>query len=197
MRRGIAVGIGAVAALIGLASATLMGVGLLQAHARIVVASEPLPITVIGAEPEPGATDTPQPSWPSNLSVEYVEGLPEYTEVHDSETYIRVQTWIRVCMRLHGYSYMYEGAPPGGSVVGLVSMTFMPPPPGYPQQELTSLYGDVDNLARYEWLRGGCYGEAIHKAGLLDAPPSFTPDELEQIRDLYDMVYGKDETETD
>ena len=191
MRRKIAVVVGAVAGAAILVSGAFIGIGVITSLQAMAAARQPVPTTVIGSgEPADAADPSPAPVV-SVLPPAMIAGLPEYTATHDRDTYIRVQTWITLCMRDQaGYSYGFDPAPESGDVTGFVSTTFVPVPPEFDQHEQISLYGEPGNLLpAYDWEKGGCYGQALHKAGLLDdGATAFTAAELTEIADLYDSM---------
>lgn len=187
MKRRIAAIIAAVAGVGIVATAVVIGVGVVDSHALLESASTPAPQTTIDSAL---LEDAPTEPVVSNLPAELIAGLPGYTDEHDRDTYIRVQTAIKICMTTHGYSYQFALAPETGSVLGFVSTGFNPMPEGFDQSEQDSLYGSPDNLLpQYDWTSGGCYGEAVHKAGLLDDDSTgFTDAELAKITELYNSM---------
>jgi hypothetical protein len=187
-RRRLAIVVGATAGGLALLSAGVIGVGLIGSAQSLAVSSEPLPETVL-AEATTGP-DGATSAVVSNLPQEMIVGLPEYTAVHSHDVYAQVQTWVKLCMREAGYSYQFDLAENGGDVVGLVSTGFIPFPADMPQDEQQALYGDPDDLLPdYDWTRGGCYGQAIHKAGLLDGgATAFTAEEAARIAATYDEM---------
>ncbi|MFB2583754.1 hypothetical protein [Herbiconiux liukaitaii] len=196
MRKKIAVAACALAGVAVLVSGALIGAGMLTA-ASAQSQGAPVPVTVLDDGSVPVEEQTPSPVV-SNLPAAMIAGLPEYSAEHDRETYIRVQTWIKICMgEQAGHSYSFEPAPAEGDVTGLVSTGFIPFPAEFDQHEQIALYGEADNLLpAYDWNRGGCYGEALHKAGLLDGGVStFSESELARIADVYEsMAYPPAET---
>lgn len=187
MKRRIAAIVAAVAGAGLVATAVFIGIGVLDSHALLETASTPAPKTTIASAL---SDETPIEPVVSSLPAELIAGLPGYDDEHDRDTYIHVQTAIKICMTTHGYSYQYALAPESGSVLGLVSIGFEPVPEGFDQDEQDSLYGRPDNLLPdYDWKTGGCYGEAIHKAGLLDDDSAgFTESELAKITELYNSM---------
>lgn len=188
MKRRIAAIIAAVAGAGLVTTAAFIGVGVLDSHALLETASTPVPQTTISAAI---AADNPSEPVVSPLPADMISGLPGYDDEHDRDTYIRVQTWIKICMTTqYGHSYQFALAPESGTVLGLVSTGFTPLPEGFDQHEQNSLYGAPGNLLPdYDWQSGGCYGEAIHKAGLLDDDSTgFTDTELADITELYNSM---------
>ncbi|CAD5990979.1 hypothetical protein [Agreia sp. COWG] len=194
MRKKIAVIVGVIAGAMVIGTSAFIGVGVIDSMKTMAAASEPPAVTLIDATPstsDASKTEASAASVVSNLPSEMIAGLPEYTNVHDRDTYIRVQTWIKICMReTAGHSYQFDLAPEAGDVVGLVSTGFIPLPAGLDQHEQLSLYGEPDNLLpSYDWQAGGCYGEAIHKQGLLDDGGStFSEAELAKITEVYNSM---------
>lgn len=174
----LAVLLGSVAALVLVASVVVIGIGIAHSQKLLAAAAVPLPATPIEAGDAVEAQGpAPVSSGVSNLSPDLIASLPGYAEAHDRETYIRVQTWIRICMRdQFGYSYAFTLAPEEGDIVGFVALAFMPAPDGWDQSETQALYGN-----------GGCYDEAVHKAGVVGTA-SFTAGELAQIDELYGQL---------
>lgn len=187
MRRRLAAIVGVIAGVALMATAIFIGVGILDTRSSLQAAAAPVPQTTIGTALSNGA---PTQTVTSNLPAAMIAGLPGYRDEHDRDTYIHVQTWMKICMGTHGYSYQFDLAPQSGSVLGLVSTGFIPLPKGFDQGEQNALYGAPDNLLPdYDWQTGGCYGEAVHKAGLLDdGSDGFTPDELAKIAEIYDPM---------
>ncbi|MBF4635620.1 hypothetical protein ITJ38_14500 [Agreia pratensis] len=187
MKRRLAAIIGITAGVTLIATTIFIGVGLLDTRSRAEAASTPAPQTTISPAL---SNETPAQSVVSNLPAAMIAGLPGYSDEHDRDTYVHIQTWMKICMNTHGYSYQFELAPQSGTVLGLVSTGFNPLPEGYDQGEQNALYGVPDNLLPdYDWQSGGCYGEAVHKAGILnDGSAGFTPDELAQITEVYDPM---------
>lgn len=188
MREKIALVAGGIAGVGIMASAVFIGCGILTtAHAT--ASRETPPTTIIQSS---GSHDDESPSTvTSNLPSDLIAGLPEYAAMHDRDAYIRVQTWIKICMgETAGYSYSFDPAKSTEDVPGLVSTGFIPAPPEFDQHEQIALYGERDNLLpEYDWMKGGCYGEALHKAGLLDGgAATFTDSELAKIAETYDSV---------
>jgi hypothetical protein len=188
MKRRIAAIIAAVAGVGLVATAVFIGAGVLDSRALLETASTPAPQTTIASAL---SEETPTEPVVSSLPAEMIAGLPGYDDEHDRDTYIRVQTWIKICMTAqYGHSYQFALAPESGTVLGLVSTRFIPMPEGFDQHEQNSLYGTPGNLLPdYDWKTGGCYGEAVHKAGLLDDDSSgFTDSELAEITELYNSM---------
>lgn len=188
MKRRIAAIIAAIAGVGLVATAVFIGVGILDSRALLETASTPAPLTTIASAL---SEDAPTEPVVSSLPAEMIAGLPGYSDEHDRDTYIRVQTWIKICMtEQYGHSYQFALAPESGTVLGFVSTGFHPAPAGFDQHEQDSLYGPPDNLLPdYDWQTGGCYGEAVHKAGLLDGgATAFTESELAKITELYNSM---------
>lgn len=187
MREKIALIAGGIAGAGILASAVFIGSGILTTAAATASREAP-PTTIVQSS---GSRGEESPSTvTSNLPAELIAGLPEYAATHDRETYIRVQTWIKICMGdTAGYSYSFDPAASPGVVPGFVSTGFIPAPPEFDQHEQIALYGEPGNLLpEYDWMKGGCYGDALHKAGLLDDGPTFTDSELAQIAETYHSI---------